>query len=66
MIYDPSLCKIKLFKVIIQDPKILFLYKYFYCVQTSDELELLGVIDVMSATFNYDLNGESNGVFKIW
>ena len=45
---------------------IVVLTEYFIRFKTSDELELLGVIDVMSATFNYDLNGESNGIFKIW
>ena len=45
---------------------IVVLTEYFIRFKTSDELELLGVIDVMSATFNYDLIGESNGIFKIW
>ena len=34
--------------------------------KTCDEQELIGDIDVLSATFNYDLEGDSNGIFKIW
>jgi len=33
--------------------------------KNSDELELVGDIDVLSATFNYDLEGDKNGIFKI-
>ena len=36
------------------------------CFQTNEELELLGDIDILAATFNYDLEGESNGIFKVW
>ena len=35
-------------------------------LQTNEEQELLGDIDILAATFNYDLEGDSNGIFKIW
>ena len=46
-VYDPNLCKLKLFK-------------------TCEELDLAGELDILTATFTYDLDSENNGMFKLW
>ena len=34
--------------------------------KSNAEEELVGDIDILSATFNYDLDGSNTGIFKIW
>ena len=34
--------------------------------KTDFEVDILGEIDVLSATFTYDLENDQNGQFKIW
>ena len=34
--------------------------------KTSQELDMVGELDIQTATFTYDLDNENNGMFKLW
>ena len=34
--------------------------------RSSEEAELLGELSILTATFTYDLENDSSGVFKLW
>ena len=34
--------------------------------KTCQELDMVGELDIQTATFTYDLDNENNGMFKLW